>query len=120
MGTDISGWIEARHPRAESKWFGVAPIRQLVDRNYWAFAALFGVRQSGDLGPLAPACGLPPDLAERTQSDHQACVTKWPDEYFGESWITWAEIAAVDWRAPVGVLVLTTNTDSADNPSWFT
>ncbi len=120
MGQDIHGWIEARKSGYDW-WFGAAVIGLLADRNYWAFAALFGVNGAlDDLPPLAPARGLPADISDQAKADHEADLARAPREFFGETWVTWAEIAAVDWKAPVGNLILMTRMPTEGERPWYT
>jgi len=99
MGTDIHGWVEikqiqavAEDPSHPARWEGVIKIDNLIRRNYDMFSSLFGISSYAAFVPIAPARKLPHDLSEETTADY---VT-W-EEILGETWISWAEIAAVDW-----------------------
>ncbi|MFK4155102.1 hypothetical protein ACI2LV_24330 [Streptomyces fungicidicus] len=105
MGTDISGFVEcrARHLHEE----GQGPVwRAAVDlfllnttRNYDAFGCLFGVRNYANFRPLAAGRGLPADASETVRAE-LGRLSEWPDQAYGTTWITWAELKAVDWGEP--------------------
>lgn len=99
MGTDISGAIECRPvsrtcaPRAsEPGWEFAIDLGQLYDtRDYDSFGCLFGVTNLAGFEPVAAKRGLPDDLAPQTAE----LAARWT--YFSPTWVSWAEIAAVDW-----------------------
>ncbi|MFI2910394.1 hypothetical protein ACG2OD_19380 [Streptomyces sp. PDY-4] len=105
MGTDISGFVEcrARHLHEE----GQGPVwRAAVDlfllnttRNYDAFGCLFGVRNYANFRPLAADRGLPADASETVRAE-LGRLAEWPDQAYGTTWITWAELKEVDWGEP--------------------
>ncbi len=114
MGIDLYGWIEARRPWTEEleNWIGVAPLHELGARNYYLFAMLFGVHGSpDDRKPLAAGRGLPATISQRARAEYDTAIARWPNEIFASSWITWAEITAIDWYTPVGELVLAKSID---------
>ena len=102
MGTDISGAIECRRAfrdppqHAGGKgWEFAMNLRQLYDaRDYDSFGCLFGVTNFAGFEPVAAERGLPGDVAPRTAE----LAARWP--YFSPTWVSWAEIAAVDWSEP--------------------
>lgn len=99
MGTDISGFIECREPRwgrAEpGAWRATVDLDLLYDdRDYDAFGCLFGVRNYASFRPLAAGRGLPDDLSDTVRQE----VEGWG--YHDATWISWAEVAAVDWDEP--------------------
>ncbi|WP_432751952.1 hypothetical protein ACE1OA_00270 [Streptomyces sp. JL2001] len=101
MGTDMSGFLEYRAPQedGEAAWYAAHDLDSLNDiRNYDAFGCLFGVRNYANFQPLAPSRGLPAD-ASATVSARFAQLTEWygEDGFHGITWITWAEVKAVDW-----------------------
>ncbi|AWZ06575.1 MULTISPECIES: hypothetical protein [unclassified Streptomyces] len=98
MGTDIYGFIECRWDRwldeDDRSWNKAADISDLYNgRSYVAFGSLFGVRDTTSFRPLADCRGLPPDAS----AESRAAVESWGSDSRGASWITWAELAAVDW-----------------------
>lgn len=104
MGCDITGWVEfsdttpSRQHAEGAQWWGVINAGLLLGRNYALFGSLFGVRNTTGFDPVAADRGLPSDLSMRTGRDAQ-----W-EECHSHTWVTWAELAAVDWdeRAPDG------------------
>lgn len=72
------------------------------------------------MGPLAQGRGLPPDISDRAKSDYEAAIAAAPDEFFGTTWNTWAEIAAVDWKAPYGHVVLEYRPEKESAFTWPT
>jgi hypothetical protein len=104
VGTDISGAIECRRvcgypPTHASRkgWEFAMDLDQLYDtRDYDAFGCLFGIMNFAGFEPVAAERGLPEDVAPQTAE----LAARW--RYFSPTWVSWAEIAAVDWgeRAP--------------------
>jgi hypothetical protein len=101
MGTDISGFIECRtwHLHGEeTPWHAAVDLFCLyTTRNYDAFGCLFGVRNFADFRPLATGRGLPGDVSEGVLAELDRAYSS-PDDVFGTSWISWAEVKAVDWE----------------------
>ncbi|GAA3048442.1 hypothetical protein GCM10020229_69780 [Kitasatospora albolonga] len=101
MGTDIQGFVECRMtfgmPWADDEeWSTAVDLGLLYDaRSYDAFGCLFGIRNHANFEPLAPFRGMPEDVAEATRA-------AWDPEAHGETWISWTELAAVDWDEPAG------------------
>ncbi|MFC8537484.1 hypothetical protein ACFUJY_26710 [Streptomyces sp. NPDC057249] len=101
MGTDMSGFLEYRTSQddQEPAWYSAQDLSSLNDvRNYDAFGCLFGVRNYANFRPLAAGRGFPAD-ASATMSARFAQLTEWygQDGFHGTTWITWAEVKAVDW-----------------------
>ncbi|WP_106400755.1 hypothetical protein [Actinocorallia populi] len=99
MGTDISGFVEYREPvvppTERHVWQAAVELDQLYDvRDYDAFGCLFGVRNHAGFRPLAAGRGLPEDLSPTAREAAEA----WP--HHDATWISWAEVAAVDWDEP--------------------
>ncbi|MFE7615049.1 hypothetical protein [Streptomyces sp. NPDC057496] len=104
MGTDMSGFLEYRASQdgREAAWYTAHGLDSLDDtRDYDAFGCLFGVRNYANFRPLAAHRGLPAD-ASATVSERFAQLTEWYGEgsLHGTTWITWAEVKAVDWDEP--------------------
>ncbi|MFI2114425.1 hypothetical protein ACH489_08150 [Streptomyces rubiginosohelvolus] len=105
MGTDISGFIEYRAPGDDQEpvWFGAHDLSPLNDdvRNYDAFGCLFGVRNYANFRPLAAGRGFPSD-ASAALSAQFAQLAEWygEDGFHSATWITWAEVKAVNWDEP--------------------
>ncbi|MFI1396386.1 hypothetical protein [Streptomyces sp. NPDC020681] len=105
MGTDISGFVEFRAGRAvegerEVVWRAAVDLYDLNDiRNYDAFGCLFGVRNFANFRPLAAERGRPVDASEEVRAELDR-LAPWPDQAYGTTWITWAELKAVDWDEP--------------------
>ncbi|MFI8006475.1 hypothetical protein [Streptomyces sp. NPDC086010] len=102
MGTDISGFLEYRVPQEDQEpiWYSAHALSSLNDvRNYDAFGCLFGVRNYANVRPLAAGKGFPAD-ASATVRARFAQLTEWygEDGFHGTTWITWAEVKAVDWN----------------------
>ncbi|WP_329124696.1 hypothetical protein [Streptomyces sp. NBC_01465] len=104
MGTDISGMIECRawhlheDEDEESVWRAAVDLFFLnINRDYDAFGCLFGIRNYANFRPLAADRGLPIDVSEAVRAD----FARW-EQYqpYGTTWITWAELKAVDWDEP--------------------
>ena len=105
MGMDISGFVECRawhlHEDGEDVvWQAAIDLFFLnITRNYDAFGCLFGMRNYANFKPLAPERGLPADASETVRAELDG-LAQWPDQAYGTTWITWAELKAVDWDEP--------------------
>lgn len=98
MGTDIHGWVEFRDAQLDASlneicWYGVINAGGLLDRDYDAFASLFGVRNDGDFNSIAAGRGLPGDASHTVLEEAIGCHS--------HTWITWHEIKQIDWNASV-------------------
>ncbi|MEV6140092.1 hypothetical protein AB0L63_29415 [Nocardia sp. NPDC051990] len=101
MGTDIDGAIESRS--ADGYWKVEVDLLDFrLGRDYNAWDCLFGVCGVEELRPLFSHRGLPSDVSdpvwENSAEDYQ----------HGHTYATWAEVAAVDWDAPL-----------ADGPAFY-
>ncbi|WP_126638171.1 hypothetical protein [Embleya hyalina] len=101
MGTDISGFLEYRASQDDQEpiWYTAHDLDSLNgNRDYDAFGCLFGVRNYANFRPLAAGRGLPTD-ASAAVSARFGQLTGWygEDGVHGTTWITWAEVKAVDW-----------------------
>ncbi len=99
MGVDIRGFVECRAwPDVwDSRWQAAIDLCLLYSaRNYDAFGCLFGVQNYANFRPIAPDRGLPAEVSDsvRAQFERQSQL---PDQTFGSTWITWAEVQAIDW-----------------------
>lgn len=103
MSTDIHGGIEFRHPGTGTDYYDGEPwvtamnLWPLYDEtSYTAFGCLFGVRNQAGFRPLAPGRGLPADLSSGMRA-HLGTGTE-KDGLHSASWVSWAELAAIDPR----------------------
>lgn len=104
MGTDISGFLEARPhqvhrtaPRPLADWEYVADLDHLyASRDYDLFGCLFGVRNFAGFDPVAAGRGMPEDLSERGAAEWST----WEPSSHDPTWVTWAELAAIDLDEP--------------------
>ncbi|MGW1493962.1 hypothetical protein [Streptomyces sp. NPDC002402] len=105
MGTDISGFVECGARAGDEGerdlvWRAVVDLCVLNDtRNYDAFGCLFGVRNFANFRPLAAERGRPLDASDKVR-DELDRLAPWSDQAYGTTWITWAELKAVDWDEP--------------------
>lgn len=100
MGTDIGGFVEVRpgwgEPRT-SAWEYVADLDHLyTSRDYDLFGCLFGVRNFAGFRPVASGRGVPTDLSRRGTEEWRT----WAGSSHDPSWVTWAELAAIDLDEP--------------------
>ncbi|MEU6256274.1 hypothetical protein [Streptomyces sp. NPDC047043] len=104
MSTDVSGMIECR-PGArlwgpedeDSVWeAGIDLFLLNVGNAYDGLACLFGIRNSFGFRPLAEGRGFPDDTSDGLRRDFLAYSG--PDDVFGTTWLTWAELEATDWQ----------------------
>ena len=106
MGTDIYGWVEGRSRWIDEEeiWSALIHAGALLDRNYAAFARLFGVRNYENGAALAPHRGFPSIVSSTVQHEVEA-LAKYADERYldgdllchSASWATWDELKSVDW-----------------------
>lgn len=104
MGTDIDGVIESRS--ADGSWKVEVDLLDLqLGRDYKAWGCLFDVRGIEELRPLFADRGLPNDVSDPVRK-----ISTDPDNDYQHShtYATWAEVAAVDWDAPL-----------ADGPAFY-
>ncbi|CCK29915.1 hypothetical protein BN159_5536 [Streptomyces davaonensis JCM 4913] len=94
MGADIDGVIETREPG--DVWETEVDLLDFgLGRERYTWDCLFGFGSGLCVDrPLFDARGLPDDISEEIAS----CAGDWQHSH---SYATWAEIAAVDWDAPV-------------------
>ncbi|MFB6165599.1 MAG: hypothetical protein ABEJ31_10610 [Haloarculaceae archaeon] len=99
MGATTRGWAEYRHeawaddPLAADGWRALVNLRELLGRGEAFFGSLFGVENHARFEPVAPDRGLPDPTSRIARLDHE--------HHPGDvaSWITLAELRAVDWDA---------------------
>ncbi|HEY7416403.1 MAG TPA: hypothetical protein VH593_14515 [Ktedonobacteraceae bacterium] len=96
MGWDINGFIECCPQTAqEAVWIVTEDLYPLYEgRNYDSFGCLFGVQNYANFRPIAEGRGLPPDVVPETRKRHAG----FGPEVAGTTWISWAEIKAIDWE----------------------
>jgi hypothetical protein len=63
-------------------------------RDYAAFGCLFGVRNQAGYRPLAAGRGLPRDVSSGLRAESEPWVAE--GHLTGATWVSWAEIAALD------------------------
>ncbi|MEU6252665.1 hypothetical protein [Streptomyces sp. NPDC047043] len=102
MGTDIDGAIERRS--ADGRWDVEVDLLDFrPPRDYVAWDCLFGVRGTGDVErALFADRGLPDDISDPVRE------TGIGDYQHSHTHVTWAEVTAVDWDAPL-----------ASRPAWY-
>ncbi|MEU7767798.1 hypothetical protein AB0B25_22085 [Nocardia sp. NPDC049190] len=104
MGTDIDGVIESRS--ADGCWKVAVDLLDLqLGRDYKVWGCLFDVRGIEELRPLFADRGLPNDVSD---SVRELCTDPDNDCQHNHTYATWAEVAAVDWDAPL-----------ADGPAFY-
>ncbi|MEV4242581.1 hypothetical protein AB0J63_04135 [Streptosporangium canum] len=122
MGTDIYGFIETRHPRADEDWHEgdtwtlSIPLYPLYDdRDYESFGCLFGVRNWLGWPPIAAGRGLPADVSEPVRTGY-ANSARIDAAIHGCTWVSWAELRDLDMTgrpAARGVLQIQSGQDSS-------
>lgn len=90
MGVDLNGMVEVCE---HGYWFGVINADVLIRRHYDLFGLLFGVTNYAGFRPLFADRGLPADCDLVLRRRYESL----PDEYFAASWVTFEELAAMDW-----------------------
>jgi hypothetical protein len=90
MSIDVGGWIEVRSPEMPS-WKALEGID--IDRVSGMLECLFGEGDRYHFRPIAPGRGVPDDASPEVRS-----VLAVPTDIGVVGWITWAEIAGIDWN----------------------
>ncbi len=96
MGWDITGMIECREltTTPEATWIAARSLNDLYEgRNYDSFGCLFGWKNYANFRPIAEGRGLPSDVSSEVREDCERY-----DDEAGATWISWAEIKAIDWE----------------------
>jgi hypothetical protein len=97
MSIDVGGWIEVRTP-GTPEWKGIERLRSYIDRANGMLECLFGIRSRYGVWPVAPGRGVPADASPEVRAD----VAAWSQaDVEAVNWITWAEIASIDWDEQV-------------------
>ena len=91
VGCDIHGRIEVRDSTGGA-WRACDDMRDYVGRYYRMFAALFGVRDSYGVVPLAAQRDIPEDVAPETLREYGARQSAWQTGYHSASWVSWSEL----------------------------
>lgn len=95
MGTDMHSWVEvADEWNGKLDWSAVVAADRIIDRNYDMFGCIFGVMNYARFAPLAAGRGMPDDASELVRKEANPLWAR------HASWITWAELASVDWEEP--------------------
>lgn len=105
MGADIHGWVEVRYEYLDefdglNIWYAIIKAGQLLDRDYDAFGMLFGVRNRAGFVPVANHRGLPADASDEVREHGTPPEDAGEDDwicYHSPTWITYAEIKAINW-----------------------
>lgn len=93
MGTWIYGYVEALPEYLEGEeWQPIVYISCIVNKDYQAFGCLFGQRNDVGFIPIAPNRGLPADASYLSKRSGP-----FDGDFHSPSWITLAEIEAIDW-----------------------
>jgi hypothetical protein len=96
MGVDVGGYLEVHSPGI-SVWKALEPIT--IDRADDMLKCLFGGPTGYIFPPLAPGrTALPPDASPEVFRRFRPTGSPTDGENPLEGWITWAEIAAIDWE----------------------
>lgn len=87
------------------EWFAFIDLSGFLGNSYDLFGCLFGVRNYAQFRPIAPFRGLPTDVSQRVRHELEQRELDPTDLYdeaevgaYGYSWISWAEIKAIDWN----------------------
>ena len=101
MGTDIYGYIEVgRRGRGGGVRWAAIEARSVL-RHYDMFGCLFGVSNYANFRPVVPERGIPEDASPEVKQ-RVAELLPWaeadPTAFHSATWITWAEIKAIDWQ----------------------
>lgn len=86
----LNGRVEFRD---NDGWFGVIDPSPLLPKHNDLFGLLFGVANFAGFQPLFANRGLPSDCDDALRAIYEAT----PDEYFGASWASYAELISIDW-----------------------
>jgi hypothetical protein len=98
MGVGVGGYLEVRSPGA-TPWKALEPID--IDRANGMLKCLFGGSPGYIFPPIAPGRTVPPsDASTAVFSRFRPTGSPTDEETSLEGWITWAEIAAIDWEKP--------------------
>lgn len=97
VGVDIYGVIECRPDCGlpdDRAWVYAIDLELLYQtRDYDAFGCLFGVMNFAGFEPVAAERGFPADVTPCTREQSLSMTL----EAFSHSWISWADIEAIDW-----------------------
>lgn len=101
MSTDINGYIKVglRHRFRGVRWQAAEKLS--VMGHYDMFGCLFGIKNYANFRPLAPERGIPPDASptvKKAVAEAERIFGRDTPDFYAETWITWAEIKAIDWN----------------------
>jgi hypothetical protein len=82
----------------DEAWYAVINAGQLLEQSYHTFGSLFGVRDRSRFSPIAAHRGLPDDASETVieEGGTPPDGKNW-SAYHSHTWISWAELKAVNW-----------------------
>jgi hypothetical protein len=93
MGCDIHMFVETETGADDGPDWQVRQFANRWDRNYGLFAHLAGVRNYGNVEPIAEPRGLPHDIS----AAGRALYAQDEDDAHSTSWLTVGEIRAHEW-----------------------
>lgn len=93
MGCDIHCHAERR---VGDSWERLS-VDAFEHRDYSFFAWLAGVRNYSAVAPIAALRGMPADASQAARADFDA----WAGDAHSESWVSIAELVAVDYGQPI-------------------
>lgn len=93
MGCDIHSCAEKQD---DGRWTGL-DVEVFNDRDYRLFGWLAGVRNYSGMTPIAADRGFPADASVEAAK----CYDDWSGEAHSASWVSVAELLAVDYDQPV-------------------
>jgi hypothetical protein len=101
----------------DSVWHTAIDLSLLDNGNaYEALACIFGIRNYFGFRPLAEGRGFPNDASEDLQTEY--VTYGGPPDVHGTTWITWAELAATDWRETDRSATRSRESVAGDETAW--
>lgn len=93
MGCDIHSYAEKQDG---GRWVGL-DVEAFEDRDYGFFGWLANVRNYSAMTPIAADRGFPADASSEAAKHYEA----WSGDAHSESWVSLAELLALDYDQPV-------------------
>jgi hypothetical protein len=90
MGCDIHSHAEQQD---SGRWVGLS-VEAFKARDYGLFGWLAGVRNYSKMAPIAAGRGFPADASRKAANDYDI----WRGDAHSESWVSVAELAALDYE----------------------